>query len=113
MITCTNLANAYLIAGRTAEAIVLHERAAAGLEQVLGVDHRDTLEARSDLAAAYLKTNEAGTAIRLYESILAAQERVHGAGHPHAQTARDHLAAAYLAAGQHAKIQVPIRHAGG
>jgi hypothetical protein len=48
-----NLAAAYQAAGRTAEAIALHERTLADFERVLGADHPDTLTSRSNLAEAY------------------------------------------------------------
>jgi hypothetical protein len=40
-------------AGRPAEAIPLHERTLADMEQVLGPDHPDTLRSRNNLANAY------------------------------------------------------------
>ena len=47
-----NLAVAYRVAGRAAEAIPLHQRTLADLERVLGPDHPDTLQSRDNLAAA-------------------------------------------------------------
>ena len=48
-----NLAVAYQDAGRTAEAITLHEQTLAARERVLGPDHPDTLTSRNNLAIAY------------------------------------------------------------
>ena len=59
-----NLANAYRDAGRTAEAITLHEQNLADRERVLGADHPYTLNSRNNLAIAYRaagRTAEAGT----------------------------------------------------
>jgi hypothetical protein len=50
--TRNNLANAYQDAGRTAEAIALHERNLVDSERVLGT-HPDTLSTRGNLALAY------------------------------------------------------------
>ena len=48
--TRNNLALAYRDAGRTAEAITLHEQTLADRERVLGADHPDTLTTRDNLA---------------------------------------------------------------
>lgn len=47
-------------AGRTVDAIPLHEQAVAALERVLGPAHPDTLSSRNNLALAY---QEAGRAV--------------------------------------------------
>ena len=47
-----SLANAYWAAGRTSEAITLHEQTLAARERTLGPDHPDTLTSRSNLANA-------------------------------------------------------------
>ena len=44
---------AYLAAGRTAEAIALHEETLKLEEAKLGPDHPDTLTSRNNLAVAY------------------------------------------------------------
>jgi hypothetical protein len=46
------LANTYIIAGRTAEAIKLHEATLKLQEPKLGLDHPDTLSSRNNLATA-------------------------------------------------------------
>ena len=48
-----NLALAYLDAGRTAEAIALHEQNLAARERLLGPRHPDTLQSRNNLAEAH------------------------------------------------------------
>ena len=47
-----SLAIAYRAAGRTAEAISLHEQTLAIRERVLGLDHPSTLNSRNNLSAA-------------------------------------------------------------
>jgi hypothetical protein len=49
----SNLAVAYQAAGRTDEAVALHEQVLADRERVLGPDHPDTLATRNNLANAY------------------------------------------------------------
>ena len=51
--TRNNLAIAYQGAGRTDEAIALHEQNLADHERVLGPDHPETLITRNNLAIAY------------------------------------------------------------
>ena len=49
----SNLAAAYQEAGRTGEAITVHEQTLAAREQVLGPDHPSTLASRTNLASVY------------------------------------------------------------
>ena len=93
--TRNNLAVAYRDAGRTAEAITLHEQTLADRERVLGADHPDTLRTRNNLATAYRDAGRTAEAITLHEQTLADQERVLGADHPDTLTTRDNLALAY------------------
>jgi len=94
------LANAHQDAGRTAEAITLHEQDLADQERVLGADHPDTSLLRSNLALAYQAAGRNAEAITLHEQALAARERVLGPDHPHTLLSRGDLAAAYQAAGR-------------
>ena len=80
--TRNNLASAYQAAGRTAEAITLHEQTLADRERVLGADHPDTLTTRNNLAIAYQAAGRTAEAITLLEQTLADRERVLGADHP-------------------------------
>ena len=48
-----NLANAYQAAGRTEEAISLHEQTLTARERLLGPDHPSTQQSRGNLAIAY------------------------------------------------------------
>ncbi len=52
-ISRNNLAVAYQAAGRTDEAIKMHEATLKQQESKLGPDHPDTLTSRNNLAAAY------------------------------------------------------------
>jgi len=54
-----NLALAYRDAGRTGEAITLHEQTLADRERLLGPDHPDTLSSRDNLASAYQQAGRA------------------------------------------------------
>ena len=65
--TRNNLATAYRAAGRTAEAITLHEQNLADRERVLGADHPDTLATRNNLATAYRDAGRTAEAIPLHD----------------------------------------------
>ena len=95
-----NLAIAYRDAGRTGEAITLHEQALAARERLLGPDHPDTLNSRDNLAIAYQEAGRTGEAITLHEQALAACERLLGPDHPNTLHSRGNLAEAYRAAGR-------------
>jgi tetratricopeptide (TPR) repeat protein len=95
-----NLAIAYQAAGRTEEAIGLHEQTLATRERILGPDHPDTLASRNNLANAYQEAGRAGEAIGLHEQTLAARERVQGPDHPDTLTSRNNLAVNYQEAGR-------------
>jgi tetratricopeptide (TPR) repeat protein len=98
-----NLAIAYRMAGRTAEAITLHEQNLADQERVLGTDHPDTLRTRNNLATAYGAVGRTAEAITLHEQNLADQERVLGTDHPHTLNTRNNLALDYQDAGRTAE----------
>jgi hypothetical protein len=59
-----NLANSYRAAGRTSEAITLHEQTLAARERVLGPDHPYTLQSRNNLANSYQDAGRAADAYR-------------------------------------------------
>jgi hypothetical protein len=63
--TRNNLANAYQDAGRTAEAIPLHEQTLTDRERLLGPGHPDTLTSRNNLATAYQAAGRTAEAIPL------------------------------------------------
>ena len=70
------------------------------IEDVLGPDHPDTLNTRSNLAGAYRSVGRFDEAIELFERVLAEQERVLGPDHPDTLTVRNNLADAYHSAGR-------------
>src|SRR5215472_9427389 len=60
-----NLANAYQAAGRTDEAITLHEQNLTARERVLGPDHPDTLTSRKNLRIANLEALSSWPSLQL------------------------------------------------
>ena len=98
-----NLAGAYRAAGRTAEAIALHEQNLADTERVLGPDHPGTLQSRDNLALSYHVAGRIAETIALHERNLADMERVLGPDHPGTLQSRGNLAVAYENAGRSAE----------
>ena len=96
----SNLAVAYVSAGRLAEAIALYEQVLTDRTCVLGEDHPDTLTSRNNLAVAYREAGRLGQAIALYEQVLTDRTRVLGEDHPDTLTSRHNLAVAYGSAGR-------------
>jgi tetratricopeptide (TPR) repeat protein len=94
------LAEAYGDAGRTSEAITLHEQTLAARERTLGPDHPDTLDSRNNLAIDYQDAGRLNEAITLHEQTLAACERTLGSDHPDTLNSRCNLADAYRDAGR-------------
>ena len=92
---------AYLAAGRTAEAIKLHEATLKLRESKLGPDHPDTLTSRNNLATAYQAAGRTAEAIPLHEATLKLRESKLGPDHPDTLASRNNLAGAYQAAGRH------------
>jgi tetratricopeptide (TPR) repeat protein len=97
------LANAYLAAGRAAEAIPLYERTIAACERTLGPDDSQTLSTRNNLAVAYLEAGRPAEAIDAHKATLAARQRTLAPGHLDTIGSRHNLAAAYLADGRAAE----------
>ena len=89
-----NLAIACQEAGRTAEAVRLHERALAGRVRALGPDHPDTLASRNNLAIACQQVGRRAEAVRLHERALAGRVRALGPDHPDTLASRNNLALA-------------------
>ncbi len=89
-----NLAIACQEAGRTAEAVRLHERALAGRVRALGPDHPDTLASRNNLAIACQQVGRTAEAVRLHERALAGRVRALGPDHPDTLASRNNLALA-------------------
>ena len=63
--TRNGLAVAYQDAGRTAEAMALHQQNLTDRERVLGNDHPDTLTTRNNLASAYRDAGRTAEAANL------------------------------------------------
>jgi len=74
--------------------------AVAVVEDVLGPDHPDTLNTRSNLAGAYGDVGRFAEAIELFEQVLADQERVLGPDHPDTLATRNNLAGVYCSVGR-------------
>ncbi|WP_256386259.1 tetratricopeptide repeat protein [Protofrankia coriariae] len=89
-----NLAGAYRLVGRVAEAVGLYEETLAGMLRVLGSDHPNTLGSQNNLANAYQSAGRVEEAIGLYEQTLADALRVLGAEHPFVAKVRGNLAVA-------------------
>jgi tetratricopeptide (TPR) repeat protein len=94
------LADAYLRAGRLAEALTVFEAALTDAELALGPLHPDTLDARVLVARSLEAADREPEAIALYEQAMAARERALGAVHPDTFAVKTSLAAAYSAAGR-------------
>jgi tetratricopeptide (TPR) repeat protein len=91
-----NLAEAYREAGRTDEAITMHEATLKFQESKLGPD----LTSRNNLALAYKGAGRLTDALPLYEQTLKFQESKLGPDHPNTLTSMNNLARAYQAAGR-------------
>ena len=95
------LADAYLAAGRAADAVPWFQWFLDRLTRKLGPDHRDVIEARRRLGHALVAALQVPAAITVLERAVAQFDQVCGPGHADTLGARDELAAAYLAAGQY------------
>jgi tetratricopeptide (TPR) repeat protein len=95
-----DLANAYQDAGRTTDAIQLHQQTLATRERTLGPDHPHTLTSRNNLALAYRDAGRTTDAITLHQQTLATRERTLGPDHPNTLGSRNNLANAYRDAGR-------------
>src|SRR5262249_62126149 len=71
---CNSLAAAYLDAGRTDDAIKMHESTLKLMESKLGPDHPNTLVSRNNLASAYGDAGRTDDAIKMHESTLRSEE---------------------------------------
>jgi serine/threonine-protein kinase len=95
-----NLAQAYHVAGRDADAIALQEATLELYKSELGSRHPDTLASRHNLAAAFLAAGRTADAIALHEATLKLYESELGRDHPDTLKSRNDLALDYLAAGR-------------
>jgi tetratricopeptide (TPR) repeat protein len=104
------LADAYLAAGRAADAIPWFQWFLDRLTRKLGPDHRDVIEARRRLGHALVAALQVPAAITVLDRAAAQFDQVCGPGHADTLGARDELAAAYLAAGQYSDAITLYRH---
>ena len=95
-----SLAEAYHAAGRTAQAIPIHEATLKARESQLGPDHNDTLISRASLARDYDTIGRTAEAARLNKATIKAGEAHLGTDHPFVSAVRSNNAAAYLSAGR-------------
>src|SRR5262249_1520200 len=77
-----NLASAYLAAGRTADAIALHDAMLKSMESRLSPDHPHVLQIRNNLAAAYWRAGRLDRSVPLFEETLRLQTSNPGPAHP-------------------------------
>ncbi|MET7402386.1 FxSxx-COOH system tetratricopeptide repeat protein [Dactylosporangium sp. NPDC005572] len=84
----------------TSRAIALGESHVQACEQLLGADHPDTLNSRSNLAGGYWTAGRVDEAMALSERTLADRERVLGPDHPDTVRSRGNLAICYRAVGR-------------
>jgi tetratricopeptide (TPR) repeat protein len=95
-----HLADAYLRAGRAAEACPWLHWVLADRIRVLGPDHPGTIAARRNLGHALVAADQLRDALPVLDGAVGDYERIRGANHLDTLGARDELAAAYRAAGQ-------------
>jgi tetratricopeptide (TPR) repeat protein len=96
------LADAYLTAGRAAEAVSWFQWVLADRARALGPDHPATIAARRNLGHSAMAAGQLSDAISTLNDSVGDYERTLGTEHPDTLAARDELAAAYYAAGQFA-----------
>ena len=108
MLAVQRVADAYLAAGRAADAIPWFQWVLDRLTDKLGPDHRDVIEARRRLGHALVAALQVPAAITVLERAAAQFEQVCGPGHADTLGARDELAAAYLADGPVLRRHYPL-----
>jgi tetratricopeptide (TPR) repeat protein len=100
LVARVHLALSCRAAGRTGEAVTMHEQLVPDMERLLGPDHPDTLIARGNLAASYWSAGRADEAIAMSEQIITDSERSLGAEHSDTLIARGNLATLYWSVGR-------------
>jgi tetratricopeptide (TPR) repeat protein len=96
----TNLAGAYLAAGRPDDAVRLQERNLADAQRLHGPDHPSTLTARGNLGNAYQESGRLSDAMPLLEQNAADCERLLSPDDPLTLTAVNNLANGYRLTGR-------------
>jgi tetratricopeptide (TPR) repeat protein len=96
------LADAYLTAGRAAEAVSWFQWVLADRARTLGPDHPATIAARRNLGHAAMAAGQFSEAISALDDSVGDYQRARGTDHLDTLGVREELAAAYYAAGQFA-----------
>ena len=109
LISRNNLATAYRAAGRTAEAIALHEETLKLRTAKLGPEDPLTLTSRDTVGAAYQIAGRTAEAIALHEEAFKLRKMKLGPDHPATLQSCNNLARAYAAAGLFAKAEPILR----
>jgi tetratricopeptide (TPR) repeat protein len=97
-----HLAEAYLAAGRAAEAVSWFRWVLAERTRLLGADHPGTITARHNLGHALVAANQFPDAFTVLDGVVSDYARTRGVDQLETLGARNELAAGYLAAGQFA-----------
>jgi len=95
-----HLAQAYLAAGRAAEAVSWFRWVLAEKTRVLGPDHPGTGAARHNLGRALVAAEQFGDAVTILDGVVGDYVRTRGPDQPETLAVQDELAAAYTAAKQ-------------
>ena len=98
--TGEHLADAYLTAGRVAEALPWFEWVLTARIRGAGPDHPGTIAARRNLGHALVAAGQFADAVTVLAGAVDDYERVRGADHLETLSAREELAAALAAGGQ-------------
>jgi tetratricopeptide (TPR) repeat protein len=101
LIASEKLAEAYLTAGRAAEAVSWFQRVLADRARGREPDRPRTIATQRRLGYALVAANQLGDAVTVLEGTIRDFELVLGPDHLDTLGARDDLAAAYLAVGMH------------
>lgn len=94
------LADAYLAAGQSAEAVTWFQRVLADRVTALGVNHPGPVAARRDLGQALLADGQSAEAVTVLAGAVADYDRILGPDHLDTISTREELGAAYQAAGR-------------
>jgi len=89
--------------GRYKQAMELYERALAGYEEALGVDHPDTLGTVNNMALVFGHQGQHEKALELYERALVGYEKALGVDHVDALPTVSNMAFIFKKQGQYGK----------
>lgn len=103
------LARAATAAGRSEEAIGLHQELAADIEDVVGWNHPLAITSRASLAAAFRSASRLGEAISLGERVAADCDVMFGPVHARTVESLRELGNAYSVAGRHLEAVRALR----